>query len=293
MEASVSRAPAFGPGIYPNMTSETYHGIDACSSSRLKLLKRSPAHCKESIDNPNAHQTPALILGGAIHCAVLEPELFASRYVVRPSFGRTKAELEVKAAWEAANCTSQTISQDDQALCFKLRDLLMAHKLAGPIFKKQSNTEISGIWVDGLTGILCKLRSDSVSEKLSLVVDLKTTEDASPRAFSKAIFDYGYHRQGAWYLDGWKALGVEYRHYCIIAVEKKPPHGIAVYRLNTEGKAIALGRKENTALKIRYANCLNSGQWPSYPEVITDIELPAWAERQIEEEYRHESDASY
>lgn len=276
------------PGIYPGLPSEVYHGIDACSASRLKLLKKSPAHCKYAIENQDQKKTPALVLGSAVHCMVLEPELFESRFVIKPTFGRTKAALEEKAAWEAANCNRDVIDADDYGLCCKLRELLTAHKLAGPILRQKSDVEISGLWIDSLTGILCKLRADAVSDKLSLCVDLKTTEDASPRAFSKAIFDYGYHRQGAMYLDGWKALGRDYRHYCIIAVEKKPPYGIAVYRLATDGKAISLGRRENRALMNRYAECLNASHWPSYPEIITDIELPAWAERQIEEDYRHD-----
>ena len=274
------------PGIYPQMPAEEYHAIDACSSSRLKLLKRSPAHCKWSIDFPNENKSPALVTGSAVHCAVLEPECFDSRYVVKPKFSG-KGSVAARAEWESANeGKGDIIDADDRMLAQRLTVELYGHRIAGPVLRQKSQVEISGIWTDSATGLLCKLRSDAVSEKLRMVVDLKTTDDASPGAFSASIFKYGYHRQGAMYLDGWKALGIEYRHYCIIAVEKKAPYGVAVYRLNTEGRAIELGRKENRALIGRYAQCKAENNWPSYPEVITDIELPAWAERQIQEEYR-------
>lgn len=277
------------PGIYPQMPAEEYHAIDACSSSRLKLLKRSPAHCKHSVDFPNGNKSPAMVTGSAVHCAVLEPECFDSRYIVKPKFSG-KGSVAARVSWEVQQemmgFGGEYLDADDRMLAQRLTVELYGHRIAGPILRQKSQVEISGIWIDSPTSLLCKLRSDAVSAKLNMVVDLKTTDDASPGAFSASIFKYGYHRQGAMYLDGWKALGIEYRHYCIIAVEKKAPYGVAVYRLNTEGRAIELGRKENRALINRYAQCKAENNWPSYPEVITDIELPAWAERQINEEYR-------
>lgn len=275
------------PGIYPNMSAAEYHAVDACSASRLKALKQSPAHCRQSIENPRS-DTPALVSGSAVHAAVLEPDRFASEFVVRPTFGRTKAEQEARDAWEYKARGKSIITADDAETCAAIVPRLHAHKMAGPIIRAKSHVELSGFWIDSDTSLLCKCRWDAVSEKPELVVDLKTTTDASPRAFAQSIFKFGYHRQGAWYLDAARILGLRVRYYCIIAVEKSPPYGIAVYRLNTEGTAIDLGRRENAVLKRRYAECKESGEWPSYPEIITDIELPKWAVRQTEEEYGYE-----
>lgn len=273
------------PGIYPNMPAEEYHAIDACSSSRLKLLKRSPAHCKFSIDHPHRKQTPALVLGSAIHTMILEPEMFSSRYVIKPKFTGKGAKAR-REEWEAENENAVTLTDAGVETCKGMAARLYEHEKAGPILRNKSSTEIVCIWIDSVTGLLCKLRADALTDKLLMVSDLKSTTDASEYNFSRDIFKFGYQRQGAWYLDGLKACGIDYRHYCIIAQEKKEPYEPACYRLNTEGKAIELGRLENTVLKARYAECKKSGKWNGYPPVITDIELPAYAERQIEEEYQ-------
>ena len=38
------------------------------------------------------------------------------------------------------------------------------------------------------------------------IVDLKTTINAAPSKFSRALIDYGYALQAAWYQEGYEAL---------------------------------------------------------------------------------------
>ena len=66
------------------------------------------------------------------------------------------------------------------------------------------------------------------------ILDFKTTLDARPSEFERSIFKYGYHRQGAMYLEAAAAHGIPAKHYVIIASEKVPPYGTCIYRL-TEG----------------------------------------------------------
>lgn len=276
------------PGIYPNLAEYEYHALPFVSASRLNKLKQSPAHCRYAMDNPDAGDKPALMLGRAIHSCVLTPELFASSYIVKPKFGRSKFDQELKEAWEARHAHLIAVDQSDMELCHTLKARLEEHKLSGPIFRAKDRVEISAIWIDSITSLACKLRSDALSEKLSLVIDLKTVADASPRLMAQSIFKWGWHRQGAFYLDGWRAHGFEFRHYCIIAVEKTPPYCIAVYRLTED--AIALGRRENSVLLKRYKECVISGSWPGYPEIIQDISIPAYGVKQIEEDCAYDAE---
>ena len=57
--------------------------LDAVNSSKLKLVGRSPAHCKAG-EVADPKETEALRLGRLIHCAVLEPERLAEAYCVKP-----------------------------------------------------------------------------------------------------------------------------------------------------------------------------------------------------------------
>lgn len=271
-------------GVFPGVPISTYHSWDAASNSRLTRLKRSPAHLKAYLDQP-PEQTHALVAGRAIHAAVLEPTVFAEQYVQGPPGDRrTKA---VKAAWaelEDERGQGYVLKPDDYAMCLAIRDSVCSRRSAAALLGGDGDAELSLVWRDRETGILCKGRYDRLSPKLAggTVVDLKSTRDASRLEFERSIFTYGYHRQGAFYLDGGKALGLELAHYTIIAVEKDPPYEVGIYRL-TEG-AIDAGRDQLRPLIDKYAACQRSGDWPGYPDHVFDISLPPWAWNRITEE---------
>ena len=69
------------------------------------------------------------------------------------------------------------------------------------IYDIKGQTELSYFW-DDLGTIKGKCRPDWISDDGSIVVDVKTTTDASPRGFQKSISTWGYHLQLGWYLRG-------------------------------------------------------------------------------------------
>jgi exodeoxyribonuclease VIII len=106
------------------------------------------------------------------------------------------------------------------------------------------------------------------------VVDLKTTEDASPEEFAKSCANYRYHVQDPFYRDGLAAVKRKPRAFVFIAVEKKAPHAVGVYVLRAED--VELGRMQYRANLNRYAECLQSGKFPAYSEKVESLALPAW-----------------
>jgi hypothetical protein len=108
-----------------------------------------------------------------------------------------------------------------------------------------------------------------------VVTDLKSTTNASPDEFQRAIYKFGYHIQGAHYLDGAKVLGLNPKAFAMIAVESEPPHGVAVYQLDPQ--ALAAGHAKRDQLLRLYAQCQAEGRWPGYSESIQPISLPPWA----------------
>jgi len=140
--------------------------------------------------------------------------------------------------------------------------------------------ERSAWWEDAETGLLCKGRFDEIGRRAGVIVDLKTTRDASREAFSRAIYTIGYYIQAAHYIAGAKALGIDADRFGIIAVEKDPPYAVAIYEVS--GAALYDGERERRKLLELYAQCEESGEWPGYPQEVVEIDLPVWAPNQID-----------
>jgi hypothetical protein len=59
-----------------------------------------------------------------------------------------------------------------------------------------------------IEGTPCKVRPDLYNSKDSgIVLDLKTTIDASPKGFAKSVRQYGYLFQAAWYMTALASYG--------------------------------------------------------------------------------------
>lgn len=285
------------PGIYPGVPADQYHAWDAASNSRLSLLAHSPAHLQAALLAPKA-PTDAQVLGTAAHTLTLEPERFHASYVMvdqcTASTGKGErcanaGKVRIGEAWfcgthlkgkEGDVDARAPLLPDVWDRVHRMAEAVHAHPAAAALLGLAGDTEVSVVWTDPATGVVCKSRPDRLCGSEELQLDVKTTEDASREAFTRSIFKFGYHRQGAHYIDGMAAHGVTIRHHALVAVEKTPPYGVAVYRIQDD--AIEAGRTELRALLSTYAWCTERGEWPCYTTEITDISLPAWAWGQIE-----------
>lgn len=263
-----------------NLSFAEYQAIPAVSNSSLKHMLKSPAHCRYYMDNPAIAESEAMKLGTALHCAILEPGRFDDHYIPLPRFDRrTKVGKEQYELLVNQYGDERLLPTDDHSAVIGMRRSVWAHSAARSLLEKTTATELSGTWIDSLSVVACKMRIDALAENIA-VIDVKTTQDASEYAFTKAIFNFGYHRQGAMYLSGMRAMGVEIEHYVIIAVEKTPPYAVAVYRLTDE--TLAAGKAQLEDLLAKYAACSAANQWPAYPDFVQDISLPEWGFKQIE-----------
>lgn len=272
------------PGIYKNLPERVYHGEwRAVSNSALQHMKRSPAHFRYAQDHP-AEPTPAMMLGSATHCAILLPDLFPALYLAGPEGdARTKVYKEELAALMESNPGAVILRPDDYAACIAMRDAVHANPTAKALLSGYGDFELSFAWDHADTGVRCKGRADRVSWDIAggTIVDLKTTRDARRAAFERSIFAMGYYNQGALYVDGIRAHKHAIKHYSVIAVEKEPPYGVAVYRMKDE--VLEAGRIENRDLLDLCVQCEAAQEWPGYPVEITDVGIPEWSWKQIEE----------
>lgn len=251
---------------------EKYEGINALNWSSLRDMAQSPLLYAWRQEHPRP-DTAAMALGRAIHCAVLEPNVFETRYALRPDGldGRTKAGKEWLAEVQARGL--EVLGVDDAFTVKMCRDAVHEHKVAHRLLEgclyEQALT-----WV--VDGIACKGRLDAVCA--DHIVDLKTTRSLAD--FGRDFARLSYHGQLAWYLDGAVAAGAVtpsavVRQAFVVAVETSEPYDVAAFVLPVD--VLELGRTLYRTLLDLWVSCRDADCWPGRYPALTPLELPRWA----------------
>jgi hypothetical protein len=284
---TATTAAAFEPGIYPGLPFEQYLAIDAVSNTRLGQLAKSPRHYKlnAGIDEQAKH----LVLGQLVHAGRLEILSLAKRYAVMPDYhlhadnctsdGKpstrkgTRFVKERVADFEAANSDKKVVPMEWFNEMEAIVGSLVADDTSYRLLSGRGESELTLVWRDYETGLLCKARMDFIRRDLLLFADLKTTTELS--AFTRAIGRYGYHRQMAHYQAGWATLnGGEVLEPWIVAAEKFKPYCVMSAPLDEE--AIYEGDRQRRRLMELLLSCRESNHWPG-PESPKSWKLPEWA----------------
>lgn len=289
-------------GIYPDIANNDYHHGPGDSKSDLDRVRRSPLHYKTNKDAANDNErkdspTSDQAFGSAYHTFILEPEEFINRYVTipedapkRPSITQRNAAkpsastLEAIDFWdkfEAESAGKEIIDLDDLATLNAMAEALKNDPAASALLGgSPGRAEMSAYWVDPRTGLLLRCRPDYWRED-GILVDLKTTIDASLAEFSRSVVKWRYHVQAPFYLDGTNEAitqsGAQIERptqFVFVAQEKKPPFAVACYVLDDEG--LRIGRAEYRADLDRLAECKASDVWPGYGSKIQQISVPVW-----------------
>jgi len=262
------------------MENADYHAHPAISKSHLDLIARSPLHYWARFIDPKRiilEPTPAMRLGSALHTHVLELDKWDRDYAVAPDGidRRTKAGKETWAAFEADAVGKTMLSRDEADHVMHMGRAILSHPAAAMLLGLPGKAETTHMWTDGATGLECKCRPDWLTSDGTIVIDLKTTEDASPAGFRKSIAQWRYHVQAAWYTHSLEqATGIRPMQFIFIAVEKKPPYAVAVYAADEQ--MIEHGMKTAMRDLQRIAECRAAERWPGYSDQIEMISLPAW-----------------
>lgn len=260
-------------------TNEQYHRGPGVSKSHLdKIASQSPRHYWHHYLNPDREPeepTPAKVLGTAIHSIILEPDTWDTGYAINPGIERRSNAGKAEYAAFLAENAGKTIISDDQAqACYAIRDAVYRDPLAAGLLRggKAEQTVYS---IDKETGELIKCRMDYLPDNGSMIVDVKSTDDASPAGFGKSAANYRYPVQTAWYnhvLD--EAFGEHPPHWVFLAFEKEPPYVIGVYFAQPEDTARAAIAARRDFMRIIEAK--RSGFWPGYSTEALPLTLPTW-----------------
>lgn len=265
------------------MTESEYRNHPAVSRSELWKLQESPQKFAWAKAHPEA-PTPALLFGQVFHKLALEPETFQQEYAVAPKCDRRTKEGKAvwaefqSAAGDKAIVPMEMFEQADE-MCKSLMSVPFAVKLLA------GRKEVPFFWKDDLTGEECKCRVDCLNENFSqpIVVDLKSTTDASTEAFTKAAINYGYDLQSAMYSEGVEANLMQKPLFVFIAVEKDPPYAVNI--LQADALLIRRGEGLYRNLLDTYHDCKLSGNWYGYlgkNNQVNTLALPSWLARDVE-----------
>lgn len=276
--------------LVPNMPRAHYDAQPRMNWSRIKHLRRSPAHFRHAMTARQADSDPRR-LGRATHLAVFEPMRFPFECV------EWTGKVRNGNAWDKFRATNEgreilTSAQMDFALAIgdaARKDSTAAKYLEGgpaeltvlwthhfPAEVEQCPQCAPGPGALRLEPIDMKARIDFVSSAGGgALVDLKTTRDASPDGFGRQIWSLRYHTQAAVYQDGYFEATGKRLPFVLVAVETEPPHVVQVYRVPEIG--LEAGRDEYRTLLGRLALCRAESKWPGYGEGEMEAEFPKWS----------------
>lgn len=290
------------PGIHRDVPMAEYLAQPYMSASGLGLLNRSPLQYRHALTEPQ-RVTPALERGTALHMAVLEPLLYEARYAVAGTCdvllasGKRKGEpcgngglflhadlgwlcgVHVKSVGEGLDTSREILSPEQGAAVAGMRDAVLAHPRARSLFEGRGEIEVTVVWDDPETGVRCKARPDRLVERAGMLVDVKTSRDASPQQFPRLAENLGYFRKVAFYRRGLREVGWPYQCAAVLAIEPDAPFDLAPYLINDE-QALDSAVPEIDRLLRLYRTCSDTDTWPGYADGAAGfltLERPSWA----------------
>lgn len=141
--------------------------------------------------------------------------------------------------------------------------------------------ELSIVWKDRETGLLCKGRIDcaqhspieiGAGRQSRAVIDLKSLDKLIQ--FPNSMAKFGYHRQGAFYADGMKAItGCEYWP-CVVPAERDKPFTVGARQM--EFSTVLAGRLQYRKILAEIAKSIEADTWAG-PSLPPTWQVPPWA----------------
>lgn len=274
---------------------DEYRKTEGVNFSTLKQYLKTPAHYKFAIEHADddEEEKKAFIIGRAMHCLILEPQHFQSRYAFIDLSKRPVPEStfrkKVNKEWRDNLIASfkeegkLVLSMDDMEMVQTMVQGILNNKAATALLKGCIKEQIIE-WTDPDTGVKCKALVDFHDPERAQVIhgDAKSMVDVSPRAVSNFMAKYMTHMQLAFYGDGLSTVyGKHFDCPFIIASEKSQPYLCQPYFVDL--KAIEAGRVMYKSLLNLHKKCKATGKWGGYDSInenlhgVIVVDLPPWA----------------
>lgn len=256
--------------IVSGMPNSVYHSMtDWLSSSALQLFMRSPAHlyCAKPRE-----ATRAMELGTAIHTAILEPDLFASEYMLLPDVTDRRSGVYREAVKQYGSERVLVASEIDNVKGMQQAAGMNTDWQAVRSRATLNHAELSFFGMHRPTGTPVKCRFDFLSDDWQ-AVDLKKTQDVRTEHLQRSVLNYNYHHQQAFYSMVFESVtGWPLQSFSFLFIEERPPHSNVMVGLCEE--TMGLANDDLAAAMEAFAACDNQAEGIYQPATI--IGLPEW-----------------
>jgi len=253
------------------LTNDEYRQQRGISKSGLDLIHQSPALLEWARNAPSAG-SDAVDLGTHVHCAVLEPDVFAGTYRKAPAGGRTAADkARVEAFAEHCKASGKIcLDADTYDMVIAMRDSVLAHPTARDLLTGDGISE-SSIFGE-LEGVRVKCRPDRIVDGRNILVDVKKVD--SIENLARSIQQFRYFVQAPFYSDIYEQWTGHKPRFIFVAVGERRSigrHPVRVFEL--EQAWVDAGRQEykDDLERVREMEEFGAGM---HVEVL---ELPRWA----------------
>jgi hypothetical protein len=259
------------PGFYESLAYAEYDQIEACRFSNLKYLERSPLAYQYHRDNLTPPTAP-MILGNAAHLAILEPSMV--NFAVWPGPGRRFGKEWD--AWCAENSGKTLLNEKEALYVAGMKAAVHSNPVAAK-YLRHGKKELTMVWRDPSFKREFKARVDNFVEidDEPVLVSLKSTVDCRDFRFASQYAKMCYHCQDTIYQNGFLQLQHQLPRMVTVAIESRPPHESAVYRITND--ALRQGQQLVSKWMETLAECERTNKWPAAVEGEIELQLPSWA----------------
>lgn len=304
------------PGIYNDISIEDYHADrNIISSTGLKKVKRSTRDFIHYLIY-GTEDKPCFNFGNAFEIALIDKVNKTKEFdknvcvlkskdwidmalINKPDLKvprNSKDYKDIKSAFIETNGAGKYIIDDHGGIdTKKTLDGMLESVLSDEVVAKLldgTEYQTSIVWKDKETGLLCKTRPDLNKVKKEIVVDIKTTADASPEKFYRDAANFDYPLQACMQMDGCLQSGLMEKIdlYLWLVVEKTEPYNYAIYEFQKDDIewvsddyhyylkrcAQAIDTIKNVKTEKQLATVKSFGERADNKHGILNLEIPLW-----------------
>lgn len=294
-------------GIYDNISIEDYHANRShVSATTIKYAKKSLKHYQWFRDGRIAREDKSQFgFGNAFELALLAPAEYLEKVAVLPDddfINEAQAIAKRDGKQPFSKPRSSKYYQDKHdTFMFENRSRYIINQTGAESFEtieemlsscyqdstiqdliKNTEYQLSLFWTDPATGIKLKTRPDICKRKKNVIVNLKTTLDGSPQAFSNALNKWDYPLQAVIEASGCLQTNLmdSVDSYFWLVVEKVAPFNATIYEFNERDMAAVRDNLSYVLSRIKKAQDQNI--WPGYGDAadnkfgILTATMPPW-----------------
>lgn len=282
------------PGVYRGIAYTQYATLQAINATLLKALAQLPP-AKALYKVQNQKMTPDIWAGIVMHSFMLDtPETFQRLYPLAAPCGSLLKSGEnkgqpcgagttkfIESGWR---CGQHGGKNGRDGVSQELMGIIEAvHPEIWRVAEAQMNypeSELTLIWEDEDTGLLCKARLDLCDPQARNIADLKKSRHADADWFGGAVGTFGYHIQDAWYRRGAESCmdgGIWNFDFVVVELNKGEKNGVQVLTLDDEAKRVGEATMQS-ALDVA-AMCMEKNVWPMYSTERKIVKMRPWMVR--------------